>query len=126
MTGQDYEAIIAMMVELGINIERVRQGGGFIFPFYIYDDFDETPIEVLELSERSKNALMRSGIKTLADVANTISGRSDLFKIRNCGRKSISEIMEKLFLYQVMRRKPEDRKAYLQECVRKSVKIYEE
>lgn len=126
MTGQDYEAIKTMMEPLGISIENVRQGGGFVFPFYIYGDFSEVPIEVLELSERAKNALKRSGIITMADVVEKISGREDLYKLRNCGAKSVSEIMEKLFLYQVMRKKPDKREEYLRECVRKSVKWNEE
>lgn len=120
MTGQDYEKVMRMLESVGIDIEGVRRGGNFVFTFYIYDDFHELPIEILDLSERSKNALKRSGIITMQDIAEQISGREDLRRIRNCGAKSVSEIMEKLFLYQIMRISPEKREEYLQECVRKS------
>ncbi len=54
----------------------------------------EITIEELDLSVRSYNCLTRAGLRTVADV---IGKREDeLMKIRNLGRKSLEEVMEKL------------------------------
>lgn len=53
-----------------------------------------TTIEELDLSVRSYNCLRRAGIKTAEDIVNkTVLG---LMKIRNMGRRSLKEIVEKL------------------------------
>lgn len=121
MTEVRYAVIKELMETQGIELTPVRQGGNFVFPFYVYEDFKDLPIEVLDLSERAKNALKRCGIITLYDVSQRISGREDLMKLRNCGTRSVAEILEKLFLYQVMRKRPEEREAYLMECVKRSM-----
>ena len=77
-----------------------RRGGKLRFPMYIGEKLKSTDIEALELSTRSGNALHRSGYQTVGDLVESISGAEDLKKIRNCGAKSIDEIMEKLFCYQ--------------------------
>jgi len=51
---------------------------------------EETPIEYLDLSMRSHNALSRAGIKTLRDITN-LSMR-DLLQIQNLGKTSVSNI----------------------------------
>lgn len=48
----------------------------------------------LELSSRSTNALLRSGIKTLKDLISLTE--SELYKIRFLGRNSLEEIINKL------------------------------
>ncbi len=53
-----------------------------------------TNIEELELSVRSYNCLKRGGLYTLADIVNIKPAA--LFKIRNFGRRSADEIIEKL------------------------------
>ena len=51
-------------------------------------------VKELELSIRSENCLMRGGIRTVAElVRNT---REDLLKIRNLGKVSLVEIIDKL------------------------------
>ena len=52
------------------------------------------PIHDLELSIRSENCLLRGGINTVGDLIKKT--RDDLLKIRNLGKKSLSEIEEKL------------------------------
>ncbi len=52
----------------------------------------EQTIEELDLSVRSYNGLKRCGLNTVNDVCNAIMSESGLSKIRNIGRKSISEI----------------------------------
>ena len=59
--------------------------------------FLSKPIKELELSIRSENCLLRGGIKTVNDLLQY--NRDELLKIRNLGRKSLDEIIEKLNAY---------------------------
>ena len=52
------------------------------------------PIHELELSIRSENCLLRGGIQTVGDLLR--KSREDLLKIRNLGRKSLTEIEARL------------------------------
>ena len=52
------------------------------------------PIHELELSIRSENCLLRGGMNTIGDLIK--KSRDDLLKIRNLGRKSLTEIEEKI------------------------------
>ena len=54
----------------------------------------EMPIEELELSVRSYNCLKRAGITTVEDLANR--SESDMMKVRNLGKKSLDEVINKL------------------------------
>ena len=52
------------------------------------------PIEELELSVRSYNCLKRAGIATVDDLAN--KSEADMMKVRNLGKKSLDEVINKL------------------------------
>lgn len=52
------------------------------------------------LSMRSGNCLHRAGYRTIGEIVEGIESSEDLKRIRNCGAKSVDEIMEKLFCYQ--------------------------
>ncbi len=54
----------------------------------------EMPIEELELSVRSYNCLKRAGIFTVEDLTNKTE--SHLMKVRNLGRKSLEEVINKV------------------------------
>ena len=54
----------------------------------------ETPIEDLDFSVRAYNCLKRDGIHTLQDLTNRTE--SDMMKIRNLGKKSLKEVLEKI------------------------------
>lgn len=54
----------------------------------------EMTIEDLDLSVRSYNCLKRSGAKTVRDLIGKT--QDDLMKVRNLGRKSLEEVIEKL------------------------------
>lgn len=58
------------------------------------DNILELPIEYLDLSVRAFNCLQRSGIKTVSDLVH--QDRRDLSKVRNMGKKSIEEVINKL------------------------------
>ena len=51
-------------------------------------------IEDLDLSVRSFNCLKRAGINTVADLIN--KSEEDMMKVRNLGRKSLEEVVQKL------------------------------
>lgn len=52
------------------------------------------PIEELELSVRSFNCLKRSGISTVKDL--TEKSETDMMKVKNLGKKSLDEVINKL------------------------------
>ena len=54
----------------------------------------EMTIEELDLSVRSFNCLKRAGINTVEDLIN--KSEEDMMKVRNLGRKSLEEVMQKL------------------------------
>ena len=54
----------------------------------------ETPIEELDLSVRAYNCLKRDAIHTLQDL--TSKSESEMMKIRNLGKKSLKEVMDKV------------------------------
>ena len=58
------------------------------------DGLLEMTIEELDLSVRSFNCLKRAGINTVGDLINNIE--EDMMKVRNLGRKSLEEVINKL------------------------------
>ena len=54
----------------------------------------EMTIEELDLSVRSFNCLKRAGIDTVEDLTNRTEG--DMIKVRNLGKKSLEEVIQKL------------------------------
>ncbi len=54
----------------------------------------EMTIEELDLSVRSFNCLKRAGIDTVEDLTNRTE--EDMIKVRNLGRKSLEEVIQKL------------------------------
>ena len=92
---------------------KKENGGKLVFPIYITDTLLTTDLEVLELSPRSSNCLHRAGFKTVRELVLAINGPDDLKKIRNCGAKSVNEIMEQLFCYQYCQLAPERKVRYI-------------
>ena len=54
----------------------------------------EMTIEELDLSVRSFNCLKRAGINTVEDLTNRTE--DDMMKVRNLGKKSLDEVINKL------------------------------
>ena len=54
----------------------------------------EMSIDELELSVRSYNCLKRAGINTVAELTDKTP--EDMIRVRNLGRKSLEEVIEKL------------------------------
>jgi DNA-directed RNA polymerase subunit alpha len=69
--------------------EDVAEG----IPARIYD----TPIEEMELSVRAYNCLKRAGITKVGEVLKRMEkGEDEMLAIRNFGKKSLDELVEKL------------------------------
>ena len=95
-----------------------KHGGRFLFQMYPTQEMMKTSIEALDLNVRPYNCLRRRGISTIGEIIKIIEEGGDLKSLRNCGAKSVREIMEKLFLFQYNSLKPERREKYLLEVVR--------
>ena len=63
-------------------------------------------IDELELSVRSYNCLKRAGINNIQDLLK--KSKSDMFKVRNLGAKSVEEVIQKLESYGFNLRKDEE------------------
>lgn len=66
----------------------------------------EMNIEDMDLSVRSYNCLKRAGIHTVEDL--TKRSEDDMLKVRNLGRKSLDEVINKLQSYGLDLRKTDD------------------
>lgn len=70
------------------------------------DKILDMTIEELDMSVRSYNCLKRAGINTVQEL--TQRTEEDMMKVRNLGRKSLEEVMEKLSELNLSLRKAED------------------
>ncbi len=105
----------------GVNLHE-KKGGKFRFHMHLTQSMRETSIDSLDLSVRSYHSLKRADFNTVGDVVDAISAGADLYTIRNCGKTSVREIMEHLFLFQYYSL-PEDRQQdYLTEVVMVNLK----
>ncbi len=66
----------------------------------------EMTIEELDMSVRSFNCLKRAGIDTVEDLTNRTEG--DMIKVRNLGKKSLEEVIQKLHSLGLELRKEEE------------------
>ena len=66
----------------------------------------EMTIEELDMSVRSFNCLKRAGIETVEDLTNRTE--EDMIKVRNLGKKSLEEVIQKLHSLGLELRKEED------------------
>ena len=66
----------------------------------------EMTIEELDMSVRSFNCLKRAGIDTVEDLTNRTE--EDMIKVRNLGKKSLEEVIQKLASLGLTLKKDED------------------
>lgn len=115
---EDYKYTIAILSQVdGVDVIAKKGAKGLRFPVYINERAENTDIAELDLSVRSSNCLKRANIHTVGDLMNSISGVEDLKKIRNCGMKSVREIMDHLFQYQYMVLTPERQKKFIDRVI---------
>ena len=100
----------------GVNL-REKKGGRFKFRLHLTPAMSDVSIEALDLSPRAYNSLKRAGYDSIGVLVDAIADGNSLMKIRNCGAKSVREIMEHLFVYQYNSLPTEKREAYLCETV---------
>lgn len=81
-----FETITAQKAEPGVIIPMAQQASAL-----------EKKIEELDLSVRPYNCLKRAGKGTIRDIAEM--HKSELSQVRNLGRKSYEEVIEKLKYY---------------------------
>ena len=55
---------------------------------------DNTPVEELDLSVRSYNCLKRANVHTVGEL--TLKTEEEMMRVRNLGRKSLKEVVQKL------------------------------
>ncbi|MEW6232648.1 MAG: DNA-directed RNA polymerase subunit alpha [Chloroflexota bacterium] len=84
----------SLIAELGktVALSEKRPLSPIAIPVRLY----ETPIEELDLSVRAYNCLKRSGISKVGQILEM--NEADLLAVRNFGRKSLEELMERLAL----------------------------
>lgn len=100
------------------SILRHKKGSNFRFNIYLTERMQNKDVEVLELSERAKNALKRAGVRTIGDLVSRFRSSTELGRLRNCGSKSVNEIMVKLFCYQYFMLPEKERESYLLEVLK--------
>ena len=100
----------------GVNL-REKHGSNFKFRMHITHSMGQATLEDLDLKPRAYNSLKRAGYNTVGDVVDAISSGLDLKSIRNCGKTSVREIMEHLFLFQYNSLPPNKQDDYLMEVI---------
>ena len=117
MSKDQRQSLIEIMNRIdGVNLHE-KKGGKFRFYMNLTNSMKYEPIEALDLSVRSFNSLKRADFHTIGDVAQAVASGRELKGIRNCGAKSVREIMEHLFLYQYNSLTPDRRETFLMEVV---------
>lgn len=97
---QVFDEILKLVPTANFAEIKKNRGGKLRYLIYINERLMETELEALELSVRSSNCLHRAGYRAIGELVDAIESSEDLKKIRNCGAKSIDEIMGQLFCYQ--------------------------
>lgn len=103
----------------GVDLHEKR-GSRFYFKMILTDEMETADIELLNLSVRASNGLRRAGYHTVGGLCADISSGIDIRKIRNCGEKSYSEIMEKLFLFNLVNLPKSKQVEYILETIKKN------
>lgn len=109
--------IMSLEPDLDIAEFMIRRKGRFRFPIYLNENSNNTLIDDLELSARAKNCLEEAGFRTVGDLFERLNKREDLRRLRNCGDKTMDEIMEQLFCYQYSQIKEENKLKYIRRII---------
>ena len=81
------------------------------FPIKETRELLATSIEALNLDNRSHNALLRNGIKTVGDI---IQNTNRLIKFKGFGSKCLSRTMYEICAFQYRQLDQKDKKKYLE------------
>ena len=103
------------MKDLFEAIKPAMKDGGYKhlkFEWRIIPKDEITPIDYLEFSTRTSNALKTAGIFTMKDLADRVTNGSDLKPLHNMGAKSVKEVMNALLYTHIERNILNKRKPY--------------
>jgi len=115
-----YETMKAIFNSVeGVDLHE-KKGGSFFYTMYLSEKMEKEDIDALELSVRARNGLRRADIHTVGELAIRIAQGEDIRKIRNCGAKSYSEIMEKLFIFNLVHIPEKRREQYIWDTIEKN------
>lgn len=126
MSKDQNSTMMEIMNDLGGVTLREKRGGRFRFRMHLTPAMSDSSIEALDLGVRSYHSLKRAGYNSIGEVAEAVASGKELKSIRNCGSKSVREIMEHMFLFQYYSLKPEKREAYLKEVVELNIRPTEQ
>ena len=112
-----FDEILRLVPTVQFSEIKRKRAGRLRFPVYVNEALRTTDIEALDLSVRASNSLHRAGYKTIGDLVESIQSLDDLRRIRNCGTKSVNEIMEKLFCYHYSQLPNERKVAYIHKVI---------
>ena len=87
---KNLEEILWKMREYGVWLEGEEPPKNNLIP----SDVDGMTIEEMNLTIRSYNCLKRAGIRTVADLRSRTP--DDMMKVRNLGRRSLEEVIDKM------------------------------
>ena len=101
LTAKCLYEVVDKLEQLGL-VFKEEEHDGWVGMDTSYDDIMREKIlnmtlEEMELSRRSYECLKRAGINTVREL--TQKTEDDLLKVRNLGRKSLDEVINKLYLY---------------------------
>lgn len=116
------KAILRQIPEVNV---YPKYGSKFRFPIYMTESLWNTSIDSLELSVRSYNCLKRYKINTIGALCERFPSAEDLSRMRNCGRTSVTEIMDHLFAYQYSVLKPDKQVKFIKRVIEMNVCITE-
>lgn len=78
-------------------------------------------VDDLGLSSRSYNCIKRNKCNTIKELLENTDNLRKLNTLRNCGEKSVKEIRNKVFAYQLDSLSNDvDKEKYIEECVKLS------
>ena len=122
----DYDVeLTKIIMEIGDKdiVEKLYSKEKLSFPIMMTESVANQGIDVLELSVRSYNCLKRAGCNTIYDILNTIKedGIDGIKKLRNCGNKSVKEIVQGIFIYQYCVLPESKKKVFLQKFVQQNI-----
>ncbi|MBE5870121.1 MAG: hypothetical protein E7294_02500 [Lachnospiraceae bacterium] len=118
MSKDQSQTVMGIMNQMnGVSFQK-KAGNSFRFRMYLTQKMCESSIEALELSVRSYNCLKRAGFDSIGELTDAIAAGTELKSIRNCGSKSVREIMEHLFVFQYNSLPAKRQQSYLEEVLR--------
>lgn len=101
-----------------------KKGARFTYPFYCKPSMMDMPIEALELKVRASNGLKRAGFWTVGQLVEGLANGADLKRVRGLGAQTYAEIMEQIFLLNLLNMPEQKRADYIRDLISRNEKEY--